>query len=354
VARAEAPLRQAPDRRLRARLPLTYFAGWHQAVLAVVAGAGLVWLGTRTLHRATAVPRWALGLLGVLLLARGIDRALKSAFGARCETGFWCSLVWIGLLVVLAVIAGLLPLQKPTALPLRAPAFVRPDLFSSRPLGTDGFGRDYLSRIIYGARVSLVLGVGCVVAGGSIGTAIGLLAGYFRGKPERVLDIIIDVLLAFPPLVFLLALVAVLRPSVVTEFIALSVLTLPTFARLSKASTLTSTTKEYVLAARAIGRRDLKILWRDVVPNVVPPLMSYAMAIVAALMIAEASLSFLGLGVQPPQPSWGNMIAQAEPVLQHDPHALLVPSAVLFVTVLAFNRLGEAARTRREFRDSQL
>jgi peptide/nickel transport system permease protein len=350
----EAPVVDHSERPARTTGVLKWVDGWPEALAAIVAGAVLIWVGTRTLHRATAVPRWALGLIGVFLLARGVDRTLKLLFGNNFQTGFWCALLWVALLAILAIIAGLLPLQKPTALPLRARSFVRPNLFSGHPLGTDGFGRDYVSRIIYGGRVSLILGVGCVAAGGTIGTGLGLLAGYFRGRGERVLDVIVDVILAFPPLVFLLALVAVLRPSVLTEFIALSALTLPTFARLSKANTLTSTSREYVLAARAIGRRDLKVLWRDVVPNVVPPLMSYAMAIVAALMVAEASLSFLGLGVQPPQPSWGNMIAQAEPVLQQDPHALLIPSAVLFVTVLAFNRLGEAARSRREFRGSQL
>ena len=207
---------------------------------------------------------------------------------------------------------------------------------------------------IYGGRVSLILGVGCVAAGGTIGTGIGLLAGYFRGRGERVLDIVVDVILAFPPLVFLLALVAVLRPSVLTEFIALSALTLPTFARLSKANTLTSTSREYVLAARAIGRRDLRILWGDVVPNVVPPLMSYAMAIVAALMVAEASLSFLGLGVQPPQPSWatyrpGRARAAAGPTRSSDSVGCVVCDGL---------GVQPARRSRRvrwaKFRGSQL
>lgn len=320
----------------------------------IVAGLALIVIGTHLLTHTSALPRWVLTVMGIGILFKGIDGILKAIFGSSFSTGLWAAIAWLWTLIVLAIIASWLPLQHPTALPLHAPAFVRPSLFSNHPLGTDGFGRDYLARVIYGSRVSLVLGLGSVAAGGTIGTTIGILAGYVGGLVERLLDILVDVVLAFPPLVLLLAIVAVMRPSLLTEFIALGILTLPSFARLAKASTLSTVSRDFVVASRSIGTRQRRILWHDIVPNVVPPLASYAMAIVAALMIAEASLSFLGLGVQPPNPSWGNMIAQAQPVLQHNPHALLVPASVLFATVLAFNRLAEAGRSRHEVQVSQL
>jgi peptide/nickel transport system permease protein len=326
--------------------------GWRLAALSLVAGAALGLVATIGLTNASAWARWPLGVVGVVLVLRGADMVSKQVFGPQFEPGFWAAAVWVGLLIVVVALADVLPLQGPKSLPLHSPSYLRPDVFSRHPLGTDGFGRDYVARLIFGGRVSLVIGLGCVVVGGTIGTAVGLAAGYFRGRIEEVVDAITDALLAFPPLVFLLAIVAVLRPSLSTEFISLALLSIPTFVRLAKASTYGVAQREFVLAARGIGARNSRIIVKDILPNIAMPLFSYAMTIVAALMIAEASLSFLGLGIKPPQPSWGNMIAESQTVLQQDPHAILVPAAFLFITVMAFNRLGEAGRRRRlaEFR----
>ena len=328
--------------------------GWWLGAVEVLAGAALVLVATMVLDHATGLPRWILGLAGGALAARGADTLGKKVFGPRFRAGLWFSVLWLTVLILLALFANLLPLQGPKALPLRSKSYVRPDLFSSHPLGTDGFGRDYLARLIYGSRISLIIGLGCVAVGGLIGTTVGICAGYYRARIEKVVDVLTDALLAFPPLVFLLALVAVLRPSLLTEFVALGALTVPTFIRLAKANTYVYAQREFVLAARALGTKNKRIIWREIVPNVLAPLFSYAMAIVAALMIAEASLSFLGLGIKPPEPSWGNMIADSQTVLQRDPHAVLLPAIFLFLTVLSFSRLGEVGRTRGERRQTAL
>jgi peptide/nickel transport system permease protein len=179
-----------------------------------------------------------------------------------------------------------------------------------------------------------------------------MLAGYFRGWFEAVTDVLTNTLLAFPQLILVIALVVILRPSLGTLFLAFTILSIPTVIRLARAQTYSIVNRGFVQAARALGATHRRILLREVLPNVIPPLLPFSMVLVASLIIGEATLSFLGLGIQPPTPSWGNMIADAENTLQQDPHYLLVPGITLFITVMAFNRLGE--RARRENRESVL
>lgn len=320
----------------------------------IALGVVLVVIGTTVLHDATAWPRWLLGLAGAGATLKGIDILGKALISPRFQAGQWAALVWVGGIFIVALIASLLPLESPTALPLNGHPYLRPELFSSHPLGTDQFGRDELSRALFAARVSLLIGIGCTAVGGIVGSTIGVCAGYFRGRLDALVRVVTDTLLAFPPLIFLVVLVAAMRPGLATEFVALSVLTVPTFIRLSRANTYSLREREYVLAARSIGARNRRVILKELVPNVMEPLLAYSTVIVAALIVAEASLSFLGLGIQPPDPSWGNMIAQADNSIQQAPHAVVVPAAFLFITVLAFNRLGEAGRRRREARESVL
>lgn len=320
----------------------------------VAFGIGLVFVATVVLDHQGGLARWLCALCGLVAMLRGADQAAKARFGEGAQVGLWLALVWVALVVTLAVLAPLLPLQHPGTLPLSTPSYLRPDLFHTYPLGTDGNGRDVLARLVYGARISLLIGVGCTAVALVIGTTLGICAATYKGPADLGIRVVADTILAFPPLVFLLALVAVLRPSLATLFLAFCVLAIPTLVRLARATALRLAATDYVVAARSLGARPGRIMVKELLPGVLRVLVPYAMVIVAALIVAEASLSFLGLGIQAPNPSWGNMIAGSQDVLQQDPQGVLVPAIVLFATVVAFNRLGEGARTRLDTKGSVL
>lgn len=252
---------------------------------------------------------------------------------------------WLGLVLLTAVFAGLLPLADPS---VDAGIGSRVAPFTTWPefLGTDGLGRSQLSRVVYGARVSLAAGAASVGVAFVLGLAVGVSAGYFRGKWDTVVGVLIDTLLSFPALVFLMALAATMQPGVGTLVVGLSLVAFPAFARLARANTLQFARSEFVLATRGLGAKTRTILTKEIVPNVVPSLLAYAGVVGAALILAEASLSFLGLGVRPPTPSWGGMIAEGVRELRTQPHMVLVPSAALFLTIFSLNVVGEHFRSR--------
>jgi ABC-type dipeptide/oligopeptide/nickel transport system permease subunit len=211
-------------------------------------------------------------------------------------------------------------------------------------LGTDNNGRDVLSRVIWGTRVSLIAGVASVAMAVVVGCLIGLAAGYWRGQVDGVLMRLIDAVLSFPALVLALALGAVLGAGLGGVLIALAVVYTPTFARLMRGQVLTVRTREFVQAARVLGGADWWILQRHVLPNSASPIVVQASLSVGFAILAEASLSFLGLGVQPPDPSWGSMINTGRGYLQQAPWIVFGPGAALFVTVLGLNFVGDAVR----------
>lgn len=270
----------------------------------------------------------------------------------RMSFGTVLASLWIAVLVAVAVLAAWLPIEHYES--IVGPARQAPGWRWPEPLGTDGLGRSTLSRVVYGARVSLLLGVGAAAAAMVLGGLAGMCAGYFRGAVDRVVSTFVDSALAFPPLILLLALTSVLQQTLPTLVLALTLLIVPTFARLARASTLTFAEREFVLAARTMGMRHGRILLRELLPNVVPPVSSYAFIMIATVIVAEGSLSFLGLGIPPPQPSWGGMIARGRENLQTDPHLVFVPGIVMLVTILAFNVLGDHLRGRFYVRDSAL
>lgn len=351
--RAEPPV-AAPGGRRRRRRP-------RGVQLALAVGgllAGGAMLSAAVLRDAGGSSAVFLALVvgGVAALYLGIDRTLKLVRGPRTSTGLWLASAWMAAIVLSAIFADLLPLSEAldTAAAIDTPSLLRPDLLSEHPFGTDKQGLDILGGVIYGARVSLIVGFGAVLIGLLVGGLLGLLSGFYRGKLEAVINFFTDAVIAFPPLILLMGLVAVLEPSVRNVTLGLAVLGIPLYIRIARANTMVAMQKDYVLQARVLGARNGRLMFKEVLPNVVSALLSYGFVVVAVLIVAEASLSYLGLSVQRPNPTWGNMIAAGQDGFQRHPHLVFVPGLVLFLTVFALTRIGEAARVAWEPRKSDV
>ncbi|MEU1982742.1 ABC transporter permease [Nocardia sp. NPDC019395] len=264
----------------------------------------------------------------------------------------YLSYAWLFVVISAAIFADLLPLASysiPVGPPRQPPQLGSLDLLA----GTDNLGRSMLSRCVYGAQVSLLVGTVATLIGSAIGSGIGMLGGYFQKRTDSVIRLLSDSMLAFPPLILLMALTAVFNPGLRTLMVGLSLVIIPSFVRLARANTLTWTAREFVLAARNMGAGHGRILGKEILPNVLPPLLAYLPIIMAALIVAEGSLSFLGLGIPPPTPSWGGMISDGKDSLATAPHLVFVPAAVIFCTVFALNQAGDHLRGRfdRTMRD---
>lgn len=222
-------------------------------------------------------------------------------------------------------------------------------------LGSDSLGRDIFSRIIYGARVSLQVGLGAVMLGMFVGGTIGIIAGYFRGRIETVLMGIMDILLAFPALLLALAIVTFTeKKTTLVVVFAIGLIGIPPVARLIRANTLVYAQREFVLAARTLGASNARVILREVLPNVALPGMSFAVIGVAVAIVAEGGLAFLGLSVQPPLPTWGGMINDGRASLEDAPHITFIPSMVMVATVLALNFAGDRLRSLFDVKEGAL
>lgn len=276
---------------------------------------------------------------------------------AKLGIGGWLAIGWLAAVVGAALFAPVLPLKEPD----RSLYLPRQGLFAEgNILGTDGNGRDMLARVVFGTRVSLMIGVGAVAIGMVVGGALGLYAGYFRNRLARAIAWLFDVLLAFPAIVLALSLVAVLAAGPETSDLqrnlvimgALGIVSVPLLGRITRGTTLAWSQREFVTAARALGARDLRIMTREVLPNVVPAMFSIGLLSVAVSIVAEGALAVLGAGTQ--SISWGNLIASGRSDLQRMPHIVLEPSMAIFLTVLALNYIGDIARARFDVRESIL
>ncbi|MFB4349936.1 ABC transporter permease [Microbacterium sp. CR_7] len=254
--------------------------------------------------------------------------------------------VMVVYLVVILALMAFAPLLAPYD-PIAQNVAIRlqPMFSPGHLLGTDELGRDILSRIMFGAQVELFIALGATVLATVLGTLLGLLGAYFNGLTEVVtMRLIVDVILAFPPIVLALLAVTLYGPGPVTLIIAMGVLFAPIFARITYGQVLSTKREEYVDAARTFGAPTVVILFRTVLANVSAPIIVQFSLTMAAAILMESGLSYLGLGVVPPTPSWGSMVAQGQRYLTTDPHVLLVPGAVIVLTILAFGILGDALR----------
>ena len=215
---------------------------------------------------------------------------------------------------------------------------------SAHLLGQDRLGRDILSRIIYGARVSVYVGAATVLLAATVGTLLGAVAGYFGGLVDETLMRIVDIFLAFPGILLAIALVGVLGPSLNNVILALIVMGWVSYARLVRGQVLAARSLDYVAAARALGSPPRRIIFRHLLPNVLAPILVEATFGMAGAILAEAGLSFLGLGVQPPTPSWGSMLNEGRHYLLVAPHLTLFPGLAIMVTIFGINFLGDGLR----------
>src|SRR5690348_16212495 len=250
-------------------------------------------------------------------------------------------LVVIAVFVLVAILAPLIAPYNPDA---TSWTMIRKAPSAAHWMGTDENGRDVLSRVIFGARASMLAGVVSVLIAAGIGVPAGLLAGFAGGWIDIVLSRIVDAMLACPFLILAIALAAFLGPNLTNAMIAIGVSTAPRFMRVARAATLDASSNDYVEAARAIGNPGWRVAVRHVLPNIVPPVMVQGTLAIAAAIIAEASLSFLGLGQQPPDPSWGSMLNSAQRFLTQAPWLAVFPGLAIFLCVLSFNLVGDGLR----------
>jgi peptide/nickel transport system permease protein len=257
----------------------------------------------------------------------------------------WMCSAWLIVIFGLAMTASLLPLPS-YAVPIGPPRLPPSTESIGMWLGTDNIGRSVISRLIFGSQVSLlvatVAGLFCFLVGG----LLGLVAGYLSRGVDSAVGLFSDVMLAFPPLILLMALSSLLEPNPGTIILGLSMLGLPTFIRLSRAHTMTWSAREFVRASKNMGAGTSRILFRELTPNVVPALAAYLPIVMSSMIVAEGALSFLGLGIAPPTPSWGGMIAAGKDSLATDPQLVFVPAAAIFLTVLSLNIVGDQLRLK--------
>ena len=254
------------------------------------------------------------------------------------------AMVALGVVVFFVLLALLAPEVAPYDPLATSWGAIRKAPSAAHWFGTDEIGRDVLSRVVWGTRASLLAGVVSVSISLAFGVPIGLLAGYAGGWADALISRMTDAMLACPFLILAIALAAFLGPSLTNAMIAIGVSATPIFIRLTRAQVLQVKVEDYVEAARAVGNSPLRIMWRHILPNIVPPLIVQVTLTVAAAIIAEAALSFLGLGQQPPAPSWGSMLNTAKNYIDNAPWMAVWPGISIFLLVLSFNLLGDGLR----------
>ena len=286
-------------------------------------------------------------LFGWSAVADGVEDTARIKLG----TIFWLSFTWIFLISAAAAMIEFLPLQDPLEQHYDS---LYSEISSRFLLGTDMFGRDMLSRVIHGSRISLSVAFSAPFMGMILGIILGMCAGYFRGKVDEIVSIFIDSILAFPNIVLAIAVLFYAGATLFNLILVIAFYTIPQFTRIARANTLQYAQREFVFAARVQGASHLRILVKELFPNVIIPVAAYSLLIMSYTVILEGGLSFLGVGLPPPTPTWGLMIAEGINELTEDPRITFVPSFFMFLTILSLNLMGDRLRSLADVKASNV
>ena len=281
-----------------------------------------------------------------LVLANEVDEEVvspwKEAWLSFCKNRL--ALAGLGIVVFFIILAILAPLIAPYSFKEQELANRLLSPSSEHWFGTDDFGRDIFSRILYGSRISLWVGFFSVLGSSIIGSLLGILAGYYGKWVDTLISRTFDIMLAFPSILLAIAVVAILGPSLQNALIAIAVINIPNFGRLVRSKVLSVKQEEYIMAARAVGMKDSRILLHHILPNSITPIIVQGTLAIATAIIEAAALGFLGLGAQAPTPEWGKMLADSKQYLVQAPWTLFFPGLAIMLTVLGFNLMGDGLR----------
>lgn len=266
----------------------------------------------------------------------------KEAWLSFCKNRL--ALVGLGIVIFFIAIAIFAPVIAPYSFDKQnlVNRFLPPS--SDHWFGTDDFGRDIFSRVVYGARISLWVGFFSVLGSVIFGTLLGIIAGYYGRWVDGIISRIFDIMLAFPSILLAIAVVAILGPSLQNALIAIAVINIPNFGRLVRSKVLSVKQEEYIMAAKAVGMKDSRILFRHILPNSISPVIVQATLAIATAIIEAAALGFLGMGAQPPTPEWGKMLSDSKNYIMQAPWTLFFPGIAIMLTVLGFNLMGDGLR----------
>ena len=265
---------------------------------------------------------------------------------------FWIAAGWLLTICFCALLADILPIDDPLSTDLDN--LFLPPLSEGHLLGTDAIGRDMLSRAIYGARISLQLAFTAPFLSLLAGLVLGLSAGYFRGRVDAAVSIFTDSILAFPNIVGVMVVLFFLGASLPVMIVALAFFGIPAETRVARANTILFAEREFVLAAKALGASSLRIMVRELLPNVIVPMLSLVLFGMSVVIIIEGSLAFLGVGFPPPTPSWGKMIADGFEDIARAPHVTMIPASIMFLTILSLNLIGDSLRALTDAKASSV
>lgn len=280
------------------------------------------------------------------------DGADEDVAGHRYGPIFWAAAVWLVVILLAAVFGDVLPLKDPNR--INPADKLLPILTDGSILGTDQLGRDILARLVAGARISVFISVATVTVGILVGGLVGATVGFFGGRLEKAVMVIVNVMLSFPALVLLLGVVAMVGSSLKVLTIMFCVLAIPGYTRFARASALVLMQRDWVQVSRMVGSKSSRIVLKVLMPDVLVTLITFGLLALGGVIVAEGTIAFLGFGIPPPQATWGSMIADGKNALDESLNLALVSAGTMFLTILSLNLVGDGLRRRHQLRDAQL